>query len=127
MTDHHDPALRAAMHDIRLILARYDVGGCVVLGSRTHNEFADMQPGWSTVRAGSEGTLQIKLSEADRDIAEASVGYVLAMRDMLAMFSREYRRRAEAVIGILKRHGVDVYHEPFCDGIAPENGKARVS
>jgi hypothetical protein len=42
-----DPTLKQAMEEIKLVLAKYDIGGHVILGSKSHSEFLYHFPKWS--------------------------------------------------------------------------------
>lgn len=42
-----DPVLKQAMKEIKSVLAKYDIGGHVILSSKNHGEFLFHFPSWS--------------------------------------------------------------------------------
>jgi hypothetical protein len=87
----YDPNLRAAMAEIRIIMGRRKIGGVVVLGSKTHCEFAQIEPEWCTIRMGKNGVFRMRIpGKSDPELANASLGHVYNMRDLLARYACAY-------------------------------------
>lgn len=123
--DPFDPRLKELMSKIRILLAEYDAGGMVVLGSKTHTEFADIPPHWCTIKFAIEKEyLRLRLTtKTDPALANASLGHVLNMRDALMMFASQYLQRADAVEKMLKDRGHEYTHTPMREKTIHWEGK----
>lgn len=123
----YDPKLRAAMREIRLILAKHDIGGAVCLGSKTHGEFADIPPQWCTIKA-KEDYLRLRLPvKSDRELANASLFWVLSMRDQLVHFAGMYLQRTDAIDKMMKARRAEYYHTPMHNLVESDTDKNKTS
>jgi hypothetical protein len=65
-----DPVLKQAMEEIKSVLAKYDIGGHVVLSSKSHGEFLFHFPTWSKAQwQGPEIRFKAKGKDEDGTIA----------------------------------------------------------
>jgi hypothetical protein len=111
-----DPVLKSAMEEIRTILKDYDVGGTVVLNSRTHGEFLLHDPEWCTVRPEPRG-LRIKISaKTDKKGADDTMGFVLGQVEALRLVLGLRSEVALAAVDAIRKGGGEVDHTPLTTG-----------
>jgi hypothetical protein len=112
----YDPKLREAMNEINKILKAYDIGGFVVLNSKTHSEFKLFldTPTWSKVRWVSDGKalhLKVHMKSTPKE-TEATVHMLYSVRDLCGMQFMMLDKLATQV-----EQSVKVEHLPFGGGI----------
>ena len=87
-----DPHLKKAMAEIKKLLERFRIGGCITLVSRTHAEFRYQFPVWSVVQpeSGPHGEAGIfvrsfkawyRSTAEQKQAMEASLHCLYQMRD----------------------------------------------
>jgi hypothetical protein len=119
----HDPKLKEAMEEIKVILRKYDVGASVTLVSPTHSEFLyELEPTWSCVRFTNDPKGQPALrftatlerygsAEKRQEAAELTTHMLLQIRDLggkTFMTFEEVRKQLERFFKI--------DHKPFSKG-----------
>lgn len=88
-----DPKLKLAMEEIKLVLAKYDIAGAVVLASQTHMEYLNaISPSWSCCwfepQPGGGMLLRVRSKRADypsraaqKKSIEDTVGLLMGFAD----------------------------------------------
>lgn len=65
-----DPVLKQAMQEIQAVLTKYEIGGHVILSSKTHGEFLFHFPSWSKAQwEGKDIRFKAKGKDTDQTIA----------------------------------------------------------
>lgn len=88
----YDPDLKEAMERIKAIMDEYQVGGSIILSSRTHSEFLTYFPGWSIAQFNEDNTgINIRSKREDFDsrehqeqVTQDTVGFLCHIRDISA-------------------------------------------
>lgn len=65
-----DPVLKQAMKEVESVLAKYDIGGHVILASKSHCEFRLRFPSWSKAQmeeVGEKGKFGIRFKAKGKD------------------------------------------------------------
>lgn len=101
-----DPKLKAAMEEIKPILAKYDIAAICLLASNSHMEFyRALTPTWACTSMSPEGFFRIKWKRAEfpdqesyRRAAENTIG-------MLAGFMDAARNESDQMANILRMIG----------------------
>ena len=115
-----DPHLRKAMVEIRKLLHRYRIGGCITLVSPTHAEWAYQMPHWSIIQpeTGPHGEQGFRIKsqrayyrtlEEQKAAFAASLHCVLQMRDIGAQTFQLMDQVRECI----ERAGFEITHVPF--------------
>lgn len=112
-----DPKIEAALAEIVAVMRKHDMGGNIVLASRTHAGFRTVFPEWCTIKPLESGRgVHIKLSSNDREGSDASLHCVLSMTDLTTLVAVQLQRVGGIVLEKLKAVGVVVDHQPFGGG-----------
>lgn len=93
----YDPNLRDALAEIRIILDRHQIGGVVALGSKTHFECVHILPNWFAITIGEAAARIGMPTQSDKDLADASVGFICGMRASLARYTAKFMDLADAI------------------------------
>jgi len=79
----HDPKLKEAMCEITAIMRKHDIGGHIILSSKSHAEFRFEPPKWSAVTIDDEIGIRVRTNsdlypnkEAKRAALESSVHFL---------------------------------------------------
>lgn len=112
-----DPKLASLAAKIQTILEQEGVAGTVALASPTHGEYVSFLPAWCGVQPilGPNGELgiRVKVKSSDSEHVNASAHAVLSLRDQSMMMAANWIKMADVMMDVLKKHGVEVEHEPF--------------
>lgn len=116
----YDPKLREAMAEIKEIMKKYDVGGYVALGSKSHYEFAMLidVPSWSMLRWTTEnGQAHLKIyAKSQKENTDATVGLLVNLKDLCALGFGQLQKCEEQL-----RQVVEIEHTPFGKGISNDD------
>jgi hypothetical protein len=84
-----DPILRVANKEIEHILKKYNIGGTVILSSRTHSEYCFHVPDWSLfqiMKGSNRGVLKIRTEDMEQ--LTSTMHFILSTRDICDMMSK---------------------------------------
>jgi hypothetical protein len=105
-----DPKLRAAMEDIKAAMAKYDIGGFVVLQSERHMEhLIEFSPSWSCLTTekvdGKAVAVRFKCAlktgdDKERERGDFTAGMILGSLDCLEILKKQFTQLA----GMLAKH-----------------------
>ncbi len=115
MQKRYDPKLREAMSQIEAIIKENDIGGFVIIGSKTFYEFKSFidTPSWSQIvfhkKDGETAAVTFKARmKTNPQDTEASMGLLHSIRDM----SGRLYMQTQEMINAFTQH-IKVVHTPF--------------
>jgi hypothetical protein len=109
-----DPQLKEAMANINAIMKKFDIGGHVVLVSKTHSEFKFFfEPTWSAIRWEGEGVrIKAKKDELGSQAAVQKVlGYTAHLILQIMDIALNDAKICRELTMQLSKH-VDIIHKP---------------
>lgn len=116
-----DPKLKEAMAEINAVMSKHDIGGHIILVSKSHSEFKFfLEPTWSVARWENEG-IRIKAQKADLGSKEAvmealglTAHLILQIHDLAVRDAKICKQIAVE----LAKH-CDIEHNPY-QGFVPQ-------
>lgn len=116
-----DPHLKKAMGEIKKLLERFRIGGCITLVSRTHAEYRYQFPAWSVVQPASgphgEAGIRVRSFEAwygsakeQKEALEASLHCLYQMRDIAG---QTFMVMDELITQVEAQCGLEITHTPL--------------
>ena len=113
MSEHVNAELRQAKAEIKAVMEKYQLGGCVSLHNQTHTEFEFFLPEWSVAKFEKQpdGATGIRIRHKKEDDPEKLVATFHMLFDC--------RQVCEKMVGLMDglkdmiRHKVDVENIPF--------------
>lgn len=99
-----DPLLKEAMEEIKAVLAKHDIGGIVLLQSRTHGEWLnEITPSWSCAKQNGK-ELRIKALRKDypspelhQETVRLTVSMIMGFKDGAERIRSNMEQVAEAL------------------------------
>ena len=128
-----DPKLKAAMAEIKAVLRKHDIAGCINLASATHTEYLmEIDPSWSCAFFEwdeNDKMLGIRFRSLSKDYKskkeqrkhqEDTLGMLLGFHDMNLKLNEMLMAVVRAVC-----QDRDVVHRTIEDGVEPPDDKQK--
>jgi hypothetical protein len=110
-----DPKLQSAAKAIQKILQQEDVGGIILLASKTHSEYLmELSPSWSCIRFNPE-TMECRIRavikefpsiEARNECIAHSCGLLLGLKHLAELMAKNM----EKMMMVIGKHVRDIRH-----------------
>ena len=107
-----DPRLKAAMEEIKVIIAKYDCAAAVVLQSPSHAEhLMEVSPSWSCLVVEPGGKVRFKAAmktggEAEKERGRVTTGMIMGFIDEANLLRDNFTKLAI----MLGQAGVEIEH-----------------
>jgi hypothetical protein len=108
----HDPQLKAAMEEIKAIIAKYDCAAIVVLQSPTHAEHLfEVSPSWSCLSVELGGKVRFKAAmktggAAEKERGRVTTGMIMGFIDEADLLKDNFTKLAK----MLTERGMSIEH-----------------
>ena len=121
-TPQFDPVLKQAVLDIKEVMKKHDIGGVVILNSRTHGEYALMFPEWAGLyeeESNEAGVMKvrIKFKASEKEKSKGAADFLVTGIQMMGKIQENFHAlfnhvRANALVYIppleIVRHTPDM-------------------
>ncbi len=115
----YDARLKVAAKEIRNILERHQVAGCINLASHSHGETCFFFPKWSLVQIADDGqSIRIGLRAKEAERSDQSAHLLMSLKDATVMQALSLTQVCEKFIAAVEAQGGTVDHESFADFVA---------
>jgi hypothetical protein len=107
-----DVKLKSAMAEIEAIIRKYDIGGFVTLGSKTHGEFEIFYPKWGLLDCekmpNGQQMLKVKIRKAQPELTDSTIAFLLNTRDTCLLMAHNLQQVEDGL-----RKQVEFDHVPL--------------
>lgn len=115
----YDAHLKVAAKEIRNIMERHQVAGCINLASHSHAETCMYFPKWSLVRLTDDGgAVHIGLRAKEAERSSQSAWLLMALKDATVQQALALTEVAEKLIAAVEERGGEFTHTAFKDFVA---------
>lgn len=107
-----DSNIKTAMNEIKAVMERHDLGGCVILSGKNQVDWADVKPSWCSIEYHNPNYMRLRLpSKSDPKTADLSLGHMLGMERVAMNLAAMYLKLCDHIRHQLKNAGIEYTHE----------------
>lgn len=102
--------------EVEAVLKKYDVGGALLLVSKTSAAWRSIFPSWCGLQPDPVHVLRLRMKGAtpeDKDNASATMHFIATIREMCSDYQNLYGRIWRMAVDALQKQGAEVSHEPL--------------